>query len=222
MEVDISNVPAEVDLGPTSLVELAVSQLSREIFGGALAPGEHLVEEQLTRRFGVSRGPVREALRLLGQQGLVEHLPRRGVRVATLSDRDVDELYSLRDVLERYAVQVALPLCPPLALDGLQVAVEDMRSAAHSRDQAEMAEAHRRFHLNLVALADQRQLLAAYEPVLLKLQLYMAVNLSREAQRSRRFDGVHRHEQLLQAVESDDPDTVIAALTMHGARTYLS
>ena len=61
-----------------SLVELAVRRLRAEIVGGAFAPGERLVEEQLTRRLGISRAPLREALRLLGQQGLVEHLPRRG------------------------------------------------------------------------------------------------------------------------------------------------
>ncbi|MEO7195374.1 MAG: GntR family transcriptional regulator [Pseudonocardiaceae bacterium] len=59
-----------------------------------------MIEEQLTPWFGTSRAPLREALRLLGQQGLVVHLPRRGVRVAELSRRDVDELVSLREVLD--------------------------------------------------------------------------------------------------------------------------
>ena len=74
-----------------SLVELAVQRLRGEIVSGKFPPGGRLVEEQLTRRFGISRAPVREALRLLGQQGLVEHLPRRGVRVVQLSSRDIDE-----------------------------------------------------------------------------------------------------------------------------------
>lgn len=81
-------VTAELEAGllqPESLVELAVRRLRGEIVRGACAPGERLVEEQLTRRFGISRAPLREALRLLGQQGLVEHLPRRGVRVVALS-----------------------------------------------------------------------------------------------------------------------------------------
>jgi len=77
------------ELESVSLVDLAVSRLTREILSGKSNPGERLVEEQLTRRLGISRAPLREALRLLAQQGLVEHVPRRGVRVATLSDRDV-------------------------------------------------------------------------------------------------------------------------------------
>ena len=102
--------------------------LRREILGGAFAPGDRLVEEQITRRFQISRAPLREALRLLAQQGLVEHLPRRGVRVATLSDTDVDELFELRDVLERFAVTKALPGAGDLA--GLRRELEAMRRAA--------------------------------------------------------------------------------------------
>jgi DNA-binding GntR family transcriptional regulator len=93
------------ELESYSLVELAVNRLSQEILSGRSDPGERLVEEQLTRRLGISRAPLREALRLLAQQGLVEHTPRRGARVATLSDADVRELYEVRDVLERHSVQ---------------------------------------------------------------------------------------------------------------------
>ena len=118
-------------LEASSLVELAVQRLRSEILSGALVPGERLVEEQLTRRFGTSRAPLREAMRLLGQQGLVEHLPRRGVRVAQLSARDIEELFSLRDVLERFALRSALDAGPePRLLDGLRVAVEEMERAA--------------------------------------------------------------------------------------------
>lgn len=91
-------------------------RLRNEILSGAVVPGERLIEEQLTRRFGTSRAPLREALRLLGQQGLVEHLPRRGVRVAELSPQDVDELFGLREVLERFSVQIAPPVPEPLTL----------------------------------------------------------------------------------------------------------
>jgi len=92
------------ELETHSLVELAVERLSREILSGRVDPGQRLIEEQLTRRLGISRAPLREAMRLLAQQGLVEHIPRRGARVATLSDEDVRELYELRALLERHAV----------------------------------------------------------------------------------------------------------------------
>ena len=218
----IGTLHTDIDLGANSLVDLALAQLSREILGGSLVPGDRLVEEQLTKRYGISRGPLREALRLLGQQGLVEHLPRRGVRVATLSEQDFDELYGLREVLERYAVSVALPMGSTGDLKPLRRALQVMRDASTEGDALELADAHQAFHRSLVGLAQHRQLALAYEPVLLKLQLYMAANMRREAEQAHGWvDGIRRHEALLSAAGSDDPRVLVAALDAHGGRSFL-
>lgn len=222
---DVSDVAAssvDGELESLSLVELTVLRLSREILSGKIDPGERLVEEQLTRRLGISRAPLREALRLLAQQGLVAHVPRRGVRVATLSDRDVRELYAVRDVLERYAVDTGLPVRRDADLAGLRLALDRMRQATDVGDRLAVAEAHRAFHVALVALAGNRQLSAVYESILVKLQLYMAINLRREAETTAPLDGVHRHERLLAAVVAGDPAAVLAELGRHGARSYLT
>ena len=206
-----------------SLVELAVQRLRGEIVSGKFPPGGRLVEEQLTRRFGISRAPVREALRLLGQQGLVEHLPRRGVRVVQLSSRDIDELFSLRDVLERFALECALGhggTPDPGALAMAAAAVEHMEQAAG--DAATQATAHRAFHLALVELAGHRHLLGVYEPVLLKLQLYMATNMYRESERRPAAEGARRHRRLYEAVVGGHVPTVLDELARHGSRTYLA
>lgn len=219
----MSNLGASVDgeLESFSLVELAVLRLRREILSGKTDPGERLVEEQLTRRLGISRAPLREALRLLAEQGLVEHVPRRGVRVATLSDRDVQELYAVRDVLERHAVETALPVARDTDLAGLRAALDEMRQATKTGDRLRIAEAHRRFHVALVGLTGNRQLSAVYESILVRLQLYMARNLSREAEVAQPEDGVLRHERLYTAVAAGDPAAVMVELSGHGARSYL-
>jgi DNA-binding GntR family transcriptional regulator len=206
--------------GP-SLVELAARRLRSEILSGALVPGERLIEEQLTRRFGTSRAPLREALRLLEQQGLVEHLPRRGVRVTQLSPRDVDELFGLRDLLERFAVRQALPLRDRGGLAVLEARLADMERAAITGATLERAQAHRQFHVGVAALAGHRHLLLAYEPVMLKLQLYMATNLRREAEQRSPLEGVWRHRRLLDAIVAGDADQVLTMLDSHGARTYM-
>jgi DNA-binding GntR family transcriptional regulator len=208
-------------LASASLVELTVSRLRHEILSGSTDPGERLVEEQLTRRLGISRAPLREALRLLAEQGLVEHVPRRGSRVATLSAQDVQELYAVRDVLERHVVSAALPVAPA-GLAELRAALATMTVAATAGDRLEVANAHRSFHVALVALAGNRQLSLVYDQVLVKIQLYMAINLRREVEvTADPMDGVHRHERLLAAVESGTPDAVLAELATHGARSYL-
>jgi DNA-binding GntR family transcriptional regulator len=206
------------ELAAYSLVELAVDRLRSDILSGRTDPGERLVEEQLTRRLGISRAPLREAMRLLAQQGLVEHIPRRGARVATLSDDDVRELYEVRDVLERHAV-AAMPAGPDLT--GLRAALEVMRKATETDDRLELANAHRRFHVEVVRLGGNRQLATLYESILVRIQLYMAVNMRREAETAHAADGVHRHERLSAAVEGGDRDRILTELSAHGARAYL-
>jgi DNA-binding GntR family transcriptional regulator len=214
-------VPSDA-LASQSLVELAAQRLREDILSGALVPGERLIEEQLTRRFGTSRAPLREALRLLGQQGLVEHLPRRGVRVTELSRQDVDELFSLRDVLERFAVQAApIPPEPPVLAE-LTARLVMMEQAAVSGAALEQAEAHRQFHIALVATAGHRHLQLVYEPVILKLQLYMAANLRREAEVRSPQEGVRRHQRLLEAIAAGDREAVLTGLAEHGARTFFA
>ena len=212
-------VEAEHDLGAVSLVELAVRRLRAEILSGVYAPGERLVEEQLTRRFGISRGPLREAMRLLGQQGLVEHLPRRGVQVVKLSARDIDELFSLRDALERFALTTALTAGPEAAaLRRLEAAVEAMERTTG----ADQAVAHRDVHRALVALAGHGHLQRMHELVLVQLQLYMATNIRREAQTHSPQEGARRHRRLLDAVASGDLERSLAELTRHGAWAFLA
>ena len=214
-------VPSTAMLEPQSLVELATARLRAEILSGALEPGERLVEEQLTRRFQISRAPLREAMRLLAEQGLVEHLPRRGVRVTTYSERDFDELFAVRDALERFALTLVSERAPgELDITPLEAALTDLRVAAGSGDRLNASNAHRAFHLALVALADSRQLVVAYEPLILKLQLYMAANLRREAETSSPAEGVRRHQQLFDAVLSGDQARIGDELVRHGSRQY--
>ena len=200
---------------PESLVDVAGRRIRDAILSGALAPGQKIVEETLCADLGISRAPVREALRLLAQQGLVEHQPRRGVRVAEWSPRDILQLFELRQVLERYAVEAALPLTDPESqLAPLRAAIDAMRRAT---DDLARDDAHRRFHAAVVGLAGNRQLDITLEPILLKLQLPMAVNLPTEtADHHGPDDGFNRHQAILDALERNDPAAAIAALHDHG------
>ena len=204
---------------PATLVELATHRLRDAILRGALEPGEKIIEEQLCADFGISRAPLREALRLLAQQGLVEHVPRRGSRVTKWSRTDILQLFELRHVLERHAVTAALPLGDPdTALLPVRDALAVMDAAA---DDLERDDAHRRFHAAVVGLAGNRQLNITLEPILLKLQLPMATNLREEARHDRAADGVRRHHLLLAALQTNDPATVLVALEEHGHLHYL-
>lgn len=216
---------AETGLFAPSLVEATTRKLRDQILSGELGPGERLIEEQICQRFMISRAPLRESLRLLIQQGLVEHLPRRGARVATWSDVDIAQLFEVRALLERHAVTTALPLMARAGQDPLAEVRErlaQMRRARDAGDELAKDDAHRAFHAAIVALAGNRQLDLALEPILLKLQRPMAVNLRLEASLLGPDEGLRRHQQLLTALETNDVDVVLEALRDHGSQRYLT
>lgn len=207
---------------PPSLVEVATRQVRAEVLSGVFEPGQRIGEEALCARLGTSRAPVREALRLLAQEGLIEHVPRRGFRVAVWSATDILQLFELRRVLERHAIENAFPLAAEGdPLREVRAALEEMRAADAAGDLFERDNAHRRFHAAIVALAGNQQLNLAYEPILLKLQLPMARNLRTEARIAQRRNGIRRHAELLAALESGDAVVACDALVRHGELAYL-
>jgi DNA-binding GntR family transcriptional regulator len=204
---------------PATLVEVAANRLRDAILSGSLQPGAKIIEEQLCADLGISRAPLREALRVLAQQGLVEHLPRRGSRVAEWSPQDILQLFELRGVLERHAIESALPLADPdTALLPVRDALEQMRLTG---TDLERDDAHRAFHAAVVGLAGNRQLDIALEPILLKLQLPMAVNLREEARHHHASDGLERHEAIVEALETNSSAVVVAAMHTHGHLSFL-
>jgi DNA-binding GntR family transcriptional regulator len=205
-----------------SLVDLAVDEVQRMILSGIYNPGDPLREQHLTDKLGISRAPLREALRVLEQRGIVEQIPRRGVRVVSLSDIDVNEIYSLRDALDRFAVTLGFPNPDPAGLAAMRAAMVDMRKAAEVGDHAMVVLTNRSFHLALVGLSGHNRLRRTYEGLMDQMQLCMSANLRQETSRSGNYhDGVRRHERLLASVEGGDPAEVLVALAEHGSRSFL-
>jgi DNA-binding GntR family transcriptional regulator len=148
--------------------ELA-EEIRRRIIEGEFAPGSRLSEAALTERLEVSRNTLREAFRVLAEQGLIEHVPNRGVTVASPSTADVIDIYRARRAIECAALEHADPHHP---------AVEDMRAAcAESRARLEVGEwpavgsANMAFHEAIVALADSPRLSRTFRDLAAELRL---------------------------------------------------
>ena len=116
-------------LQPRQLWEDVAAILRRDILSGALAPGTRLIEVDLADRFGVSRGPIREALRELGRVGLVVDRPRQGVFVSTPTDTDLDEITAFREAIEMAAARIAMSRITPGDIDRLRSVVDAMETA---------------------------------------------------------------------------------------------
>ncbi len=205
-----------------SLVRLAADAVRQMILSGELRPGDRLVEERFTGELGISRPPLREALRLLEQEGLLVNLPRRGVIVTPLTDRDLYEVVTLRAAYERLAVELGIPVSNPRLLERVRRSLEAMSDAARGEDHAALVKAAFEFHLAIVGLADHRRLEDAYAALSLQMHLFMATNTRvREQQNETLTANVERHRRLLEVVESGDPEAVLAELEGHGDRTFL-
>jgi len=130
----------------TTAQDTAMERLRADLLSGELKPGEQLVQETLAERYGVSRVPVREAMKMLESEGQVDYHPHRGYFVAELSVDDLLEVYRLRALLEAEAIERAVPR---LSDDDVTVIVSllaDVDRAAAAPDVVALTTANRRFH----------------------------------------------------------------------------
>lgn len=213
MDIDVPLLQQEM------LGEQIARVLRRKIAGGEIPRGTHLVEGALSEQFGVSRGPVRDALRALSADGLVEYR-RRGAFVVGLDESDIDEIYSLREVLENFALSMVLEQSDP-ELAPAVAAVETMREAAERGDAASFADADLLFHRTLYAAARHKRLYAMWltlEPTLTAL-LEIGTAQDRDLRPS-----AESHAQILDAVMQGDGDASRLELSSHlyGARRRIS
>jgi GntR family transcriptional regulator, gluconate operon transcriptional repressor len=143
------------------LGEQLLDQVRALIVRGELEPGTHLVEGWMAERFGVSRGPVRDALRQLELEGLVE-TRRRGVFVRGLSEDDIVELYAVRGALEGRAIRDVIARRESVDWTPIEDAVARMRSAAAGADPATFAAADLDFHSGFYRVGGNRRLAATW------------------------------------------------------------
>jgi DNA-binding GntR family transcriptional regulator len=134
---------------PPTLVEVVVDHIREAIFRGEFAPGQALREPELTELLDVSRSTVREAQRILAEEGLVEVVPHKGARVIRLSPRLVREVYSLRVLLEPYAVRLAIGEggYSERDLENLESLLAQMIEADEVEDLYALVRADAKFHL---------------------------------------------------------------------------
>jgi len=142
------------------LWEEVADQIRLSILNGELAEGMKLAETEVASRYGVSRGPVREALRELSRESLVVQVPRRGAFVADVTDVDLQELYVVREGIEITAAKLALVRASDEDLDLLRVRLAETEKGWSKPDYAASIAADFAFHRTLFELAGNKQLLA--------------------------------------------------------------
>ena len=149
----------ETHIKQKSLVEHIIQDLEDKINGGVLKPGERVVEETLCKTFGVSRSPVREALRILESQGYVEREPRKGVTVSSVTAKEIEDTYRIRANLESLAVYLSVKKQDPKVLQQLKKIHNKMiELAEEGKVSGAYFNLNLKFHKTLVDACDNKRL----------------------------------------------------------------
>lgn len=210
--MSLAAAPAAAFQRPPTAQEAVLQALRTEITAGTLRPGERIVQESLAERYGVSRVPLREALRILEGEGQVTYLPHKGYVVAQLSLADLTEVYRLRELLEAEAISAAVPRLGRADVDRLVDLSRAVDAASASGDLLALSDANRRFHFAVFEAADRPRLVRLLRLLWDATDAYRSVYFA-EAGNRRRVS--REHAALLRAVRGGDVAAAIAAQAAH-------
>jgi DNA-binding GntR family transcriptional regulator len=156
-------MPLSSDHGHQQLKDWAADQLRSAISEGRLQPGEWLRQERLARELGVSHMPVREALKQLAAEGIVEYLPYRGMRVVEFTPEDIEDIYAVRAALEGRAARAAAQRLSPRQIDELRTLLAAMAESMAPELLALNRSQNRRFHELIYRASERAYLIRALD-----------------------------------------------------------
>jgi DNA-binding GntR family transcriptional regulator len=189
-----------VDFEPVnqqSTAEMIADRLREAIMGGNLAPGAQLGEADLAAQFGVSRGPMREAMQRLLSEGLLFSIRNRGIFVIELTTADVIDIYRARTAIEGGALALILDGRRDVAYAALGPSVADMCACAETGDAAGVSDADQAFHEALVDSADSPRLVRAARTLLIETRMCLG---ALQTAYSDLREQAHEHIELREAI----------------------
>lgn len=201
------------------LVDEVVGHLRDRILSGDYAPGAPLRQEQLAGELGVSRTPLREALRVLEREGLVTVSPGRGARVLVGDQRRLVAAYELREVLDGLAARLLAARGAAVGIGLLETAIYAQRQALEPWDPREYTLANIRFHQTIFELSNNEFLIGQIPVVHMTSQVFMPFEVVKH---SRAAHAVTEHNAILEAIKAGDGVTAEARAREHVHRTLES
>lgn len=201
-----------VSLTPRALYEEVAEQLRQRIFRRELEPGSWIDELKIAEEFGISRTPLREALKVLAAEGLVTMKVRRGAYVTEMSEKDLRDVYHLLSLLESDAAGVVARTATPAQRQALQALHDELEGCVHDRDQ--FFAVNERFHMQLLAIADNRW----RDQMVADLRKVMKLNRHNSLLKQGRIeDSLQEHRAIMSALLASDPDATVRAMQAHFA-----
>jgi DNA-binding GntR family transcriptional regulator len=210
MSGDGGRILAPVKREPAAIV--IARRLTEAVMDGTLAPGRQLAEVELAAQLGVSRGPLREAMQRLVQQGILRSEPHRGVFVVELTADDVADIYLARAAVETAACRLVLRRDPVGAADRLSAACAAMAAAAGDHDPGALAAADMQLHQLLIAESGSPRLARMADTLFVETRMCLsALTITYSAP----IDLVAEHAAIIDALRAADEPLLLARLDAH-------
>ena len=194
------------------LRDVVFHTLREAILRGDLVPGERLMELQLASKLGVSRTPIREAIRMLEQEGLAITIPRKGAIVAGMTEKDMQDVLEIREALEELSVQVACDKITEEEIAELQKNMKNFEHALKSGDLKKLAQADVEFHDVIYRATDNPKLISMLNN--LREQMYRyRVEYLKNPQNHEQL--LKEHEAIYKGIVEKDKDAVTEMIRKH-------
>jgi DNA-binding GntR family transcriptional regulator len=192
-------------------------ELRQAILAGDLKPGTRVLEVQVASSMGVSRAPVREALRQLEQEGLIQFFPHRGAIVTGLPDDEIDVIYQLRATIEGEAITRVCANATAQDIERLEESLAEIRSVREGGDMTKIAEADLHFHQTLVELSGFKLLLKVWSSLdgLVRARTYLAMADRVPGRDFLVESGVVSHAALVEAIRKGSQKQAAKAAREH-------
>lgn len=213
----ISEMPAPGQslkiLRTQSLSSVVFESLEHAILNGEIEPGEHLNETAIAEKYGVSRGPVREACRRLEEAGLVDFIINRGVFVKKLDFEDALEIYQIRAALFAFAGRILARRITNEQIDQLSRLIGDMDAASGRGDADAYYARNLEFHAALMRFTGYRRLVRLYEGLNKELHVFRRRGLGEDASRRISCD---EHRAIVEELKGGNPSRIARVMRNHG------
>ncbi len=204
--------PSIALLQNSSLASLVQQEIERMIVSGEIRPGVKLTEAMLAERLGVSRGPIREAFRMLEEAGLVRQEKNRGVFVRDVPIEEAMEIYDLRAMMDAQVGRLLAGTIRPEQLKEMRAMVEAMERAVKTGQADDYHLLNLKFHDRLVEFTGNRKLAAIYRKLIKELSLFRRMNLADDAIMP---VSATEHRRIVKAIASGDSEAAADAMHEH-------
>jgi DNA-binding GntR family transcriptional regulator len=204
-----------------TLREKILENIRDAILKGDLKPGERVSEPDIAERYGISRTPIREAFRQLESEGYLTVIPRKGAVVAKHSEKDIEEFYSIKSVLEGYAAQLAAERMTPKDIDKLEAINNRLEKLSKSKDVKTFFRAHNEFHEYFIRAAGNKKLHELIQQLLKKFEYLRIASLSLPG---RMEISVQEHKKIIEAFRNNDgltADLLVRKNAAYGGQVLL-